>query len=92
METSRPLGSLWGCKWAHEYCCSRAVSKHYKQDMGSRNTLVSDENSVKGNSLVDMNKVLLSSFHRKLGPMKNFERVLNKNSAAFPTRVYISSS
>ena len=61
------------------YCCflclwdSRAVSQHYEQkDWGSRSTFIPGEHSLKENPLVDMNKVLLSPLHIKLGLMKNF--------------------
>ena len=73
-----------------QYCCfvclwdSRAVSQHYKQkDWGSRSTFVYGEHSLKENPLVDMNKVLLSPFHIKLGLMENFVKALHKNRATF---------
>ena len=73
-----------------KYCCflclwdSRALSQHYKQkDWGSRSTSVPGEHSLKENPLVDMNKVLLPPLHIKLGLMKNFEKALYKNGAAF---------
>ena len=73
-----------------KYCCflclwdSRAVSQHYKQkDRGSRSNFVPGEHSLKENPLVDMNKVLLPPLHIKLGLMKNFEKALHKNGAAF---------
>ena len=73
-----------------KYCCflclwdSRAVSQHYKQkDWGSRSTFVPGEHSLKGNPLVDMNKVLLPPLHIKLGFMKNFVKALHKNGATF---------
>ena len=73
-----------------KYCCflclwdSRAVSQHYKQkDWGSRSTFVPGEHSLKENPLVDMNKVLLSPLHIKLGLMKNFVKALHKIGAAF---------
>ena len=73
-----------------KYCCflclwdSRAVSQHYKQkDWGPRSTFVPGEHSLKENSLVDMNKVLLPPLHIKLGLMKNFVKALHKNGAAF---------
>ena len=72
------------------YCCffflldSRAVSEHNKQkDWGSRSTFVPGEHSLKENSLVGMNKVLLPPLHIKLGLMKNFVKALHKNGAAF---------
>ena len=71
-----------------KYCCflclwnSRAVSHHYKQkDWGSRSTFVPGEHSFKENPLVDMNKVLLSPLHIKLGLMKNSLKALHKNGA-----------
>ena len=73
-----------------KYCCflclweSRAVSQHYMQkDRGSRSTFVPGEQSLKENTLVDMNKVLLPPLHIKLGLMKNFVKALHKNGAAF---------
>ena len=41
------------------------------------------EHSVKENSLVDMNKVLLLPLHIKLSLMKNFVKAMDKNGAAF---------
>ena len=80
---------LWVCKWVSQstvvFCLwdSRAVSQHYKQkDWVSRSTFVPGEHSLKENSLVDMNKVLLP-LHIKLGLMKNFVKALHKNGAAF---------
>ena len=73
-----------------KYCCflclwdSRAVSQHYKQkDWGSRSTFVPGKHSLKENSLVDMNKVLLPPLHIKLGLVKNFVKELHKNGTAF---------
>ena len=81
------MGIQAGCT---KYCCflclwdSLAVSQHYKQkDWGSRSTFVPGEHSLKENPLVDMNKVLLSPLHIKLGLLKNFVKALHKNSAAF---------
>ena len=85
------IGLLMGMQVGFtKYCCflclwdSWAVSQHYKQkDWGSRSTFVPGEHSLKENPLVDMNKVLLSPLHIKLGLMKNFMKALNKNGAAF---------
>ena len=70
-----------------KYCCflclwdSQAISQHYKQkDWGS---FVPGKHSLKENTLVDMNKVLLPPLHIKLGLMKNFGKALHKNGAAF---------
>ena len=85
------IGLLMGMQAGFtKYCCflclwdSRTVSQHYKQkDWGSRNTFVPGEHSLKENSLVDMNKVLLPPLHIKFGLMKNFVKALHKNGAAF---------
>ena len=85
------IGLLMGMQAGFtKYCCflclwySRAVSQHYKQKYwGSRSTFVPGEHSLKENPLVDLNKVLLSLLHITLGLMKNFEKALHKNGAAF---------
>ena len=85
------IGLLMGMQAGFtKYCCflclwdSRAVSQHYKQkDWGSRSAFVPGEHSLKVNTLVDMNKVLLPPLHIKLGLMKNFVKALHKNGAAF---------
>ena len=54
-----------------------------RKTRGSRSTFVPGEHSLKENPLVDMNKMLLSPLHIKLGLMKNFVKALHKNGAAF---------
>lgn len=71
--------SCFLCEWN-----SRAKSEHYvRENWPKRENFTPREKNVLRPNLVDKNKVYLPSLHIKLGLMKNFVKVLDKEDNAF---------
>ena len=67
------------CLWE-----SLADDQHYvRQKWPLRQILKPDSHNVQSHLLVEPNKILLPSLHIKLGVMKNFVKVMDKESSRF---------